>query len=43
VLDFVEFDSVEQAKAAYASPEYQEIAPIRHGASEGKAILVQGV
>jgi uncharacterized protein (DUF1330 family) len=39
----VEFDSIEQAKAAYASPEYQEIAPIRQGASEGKAILVQGV
>jgi uncharacterized protein (DUF1330 family) len=39
----VEFDSVEQAKAAYASPEYQEIAPIRQGASESKALLVQGV
>ena len=39
----VEFDSIEQAKAAYSSPEYQEIAPIRHGASAGKAVLVQGV
>jgi uncharacterized protein (DUF1330 family) len=38
----VEFDSVEQAKTCYHSPEYQEIAPIRQGASDGKAILVEG-
>ena len=38
----VEFPSMEQARAAYGSPEYQEIAPIRHAASEGKAVLVEG-
>jgi len=38
----VEFDSVEQAKTCYHSPEYQEIAPIRQAASDGKAILVEG-
>ena len=38
----VEFPSVEQAHTAYNSPEYQEILPIRLGASEGKAILVEG-
>ena len=42
-LVVLEFPSVEQAKAWYHSPEYQEIAPIRQGASEGKAVLVQGV
>jgi uncharacterized protein (DUF1330 family) len=38
----IEFESAEQARAWYQSPEYQEIAPIRHGASRGKAVLVEG-
>jgi uncharacterized protein (DUF1330 family) len=41
-LVVVEFDSVEQARTCYHSPEYQEIAPIRHRASRGKAVLVEG-
>jgi uncharacterized protein (DUF1330 family) len=39
----VEFPSMEQARAAYDSPEYQEVAPIRQGASRGRAVLVEGV
>jgi uncharacterized protein (DUF1330 family) len=38
----VEFESAEQARACYRSPEYQEIVPIRQGASRGKAVLVEG-
>ena len=38
----IEFPSVEQAKTCYHSPEYQEILPIRQGASDGKAVLVEG-
>ena len=37
----VKFDSVEQAKAMYNSPEYQEIIGIRLGASTGQAQIVE--
>lgn len=39
----LEFASMEQARAAYHSPEYQEIVPIRHGASRANAVLVEGL
>ena len=38
----VEFPSVERAREWYHSPEYQEIAPIRQGASRSRGILVEG-
>jgi uncharacterized protein (DUF1330 family) len=41
-LVVLEFPSVEQAKAWYDSPEYQEVAPIRQGASRGRAVIVDG-
>jgi uncharacterized protein (DUF1330 family) len=41
-LVVLEFPSMEQAKAWYHSPEYQEVAPIRHAASRGRAVIVEG-
>jgi uncharacterized protein (DUF1330 family) len=41
-LVVLEFPSIEQAKAWYHSPEYQEVAPIRHAASHGRAVIVEG-
>ena len=39
----IEFPSVEQAKAWYASDDYRRIAPIRQGASTGDFAVVEGV
>jgi uncharacterized protein (DUF1330 family) len=38
----IEFPSVEAAKAFYHSPEYQQLAPQRHTASDGPAFIVEG-
>lgn len=38
----LEFESREKAQAWYGSPEYQEILPIRLGATNGFAVLVDG-
>ena len=38
-----EFDSVEQAKACYDSPAYQEALKIRQECSEAEMIIVEGV
>jgi uncharacterized protein (DUF1330 family) len=39
----LEFESVERAKEWYDSPEYREIAPMRHRAAPSDCVLVQGV
>ena len=39
----LEFPSAERAREWYHSPEYQEVAPIRHAASRSKGVLVAGV
>ena len=39
----LEFESVAQARAWYNSEEYREPKGIRHGASHGKMIVVEGV
>ncbi|TYC24326.1 MULTISPECIES: DUF1330 domain-containing protein [unclassified Micromonospora] len=39
----IEFPDIEQARAWYASPAYQEILPLRLRHIEGSAIIVQGV
>ena len=41
-LVVIEFESMEQAKAWYNSPEYQAIVPIRWAAAESESILVEG-
>ena len=41
-LVVLEFPSMEQARAWYDSPEYQEVAPIRQAASRGRAVIVEG-
>ena len=38
----MEFPSVEQAKAWHASPAYQAIIGIRHGASLGNIFIIEG-
>lgn len=38
----IEFDSYEQAKAAYHDPEYQAISEIRKASAESTIILVEG-
>jgi uncharacterized protein (DUF1330 family) len=42
-LVLLEFPSVEQAKAWWASPEYAPAKAIRHRSSSTKMIVVQGV
>jgi len=42
-LIVVEFDSVEQARIFYASPEYQVARKVREGAAEMNILLVSGV
>ena len=42
-LTVVEFDSMEQAKAFYHSPEYQHAIKARAGAATMNMLLVQGV
>jgi uncharacterized protein (DUF1330 family) len=39
----MEFESYDQARAYYYSPEYQEARQHRLGAAEGEFILVEGV
>jgi uncharacterized protein (DUF1330 family) len=40
----IEFPSMEQARAWYASPEYQAILPIRHRHSQARFLtLIEGV
>lgn len=39
----VEFDTYDQARAFYYSEEYQKAAQIRHTASTGRAVLVEGI
>jgi uncharacterized protein (DUF1330 family) len=41
-LVILEFPSMEQARAWYDSPEYQEVAPIRQAASRGRGVIVEG-
>lgn len=38
----VEFADIEAAKAWYNSPEYQAVLGIRHEASNGRVIMVEG-
>ena len=38
----VEFESYEQAVACYYSPEYQEVVKLRHTASVGKFVVIEG-
>jgi uncharacterized protein (DUF1330 family) len=42
-LIVVEFDSVEQARCFYGSPEYQAARKVREGAAEMKILLVSGI
>ena len=42
-LTIVEFDSMEKAKAFYASAEYGAAKKARAGAAKFKALLVQGI
>lgn len=38
----VEFESLERAKAFYASPEYQKAIEARRGAATGQFVVVEG-
>ena len=42
-LVILAFDSLEQAKRFYDSPEYQAILPLRLAASKGTVVLAEGV
>ena len=42
-LTVVEFESMEQAKAFYHSPEYQLAIKVRKGAANMNMLLVQGI
>jgi uncharacterized protein (DUF1330 family) len=42
-LIIVEFDSAEQLRKCFKSPEYLEIAPLREKATIGRAVVVEGV
>ena len=39
----IEFDSYEQARQFYESPNYQEILPLRVSASRSEVLLVEGL
>lgn len=39
----IEFPDFETAKRAFHSPEYQEVARIRHATAESDIVLVEGV
>jgi uncharacterized protein (DUF1330 family) len=39
----IAFDTVEQARAWYDSPDYQTIKPIRQSAVKGRMFLVEGI
>jgi uncharacterized protein (DUF1330 family) len=38
----VEFDSSDQVQEFYASPEFQELAPLREQSTDSRIILVEG-
>ena len=38
----IAFDSLEKAKAWYASPAYQAIAPIRHASAKTRSFIIEG-
>ena len=38
----IEFDSAEQARECFASPEYKAIAPLRERSTRTKAVIVEG-
>jgi uncharacterized protein (DUF1330 family) len=42
-LVILEFPSMDQARAWYRSREYQEVVSIRHGASHGRGVLLEGL
>ncbi|MGF1610765.1 MAG: DUF1330 domain-containing protein [Kiloniellales bacterium] len=42
-LVILAFDSLEQARRFYDSPEYQDILPLRLAASKGTVVLAEGV
>jgi uncharacterized protein (DUF1330 family) len=42
-LVILEFPSMDAARAWYGSAEYQEVLPIRQGASRGRGVLLAGV
>jgi uncharacterized protein (DUF1330 family) len=42
-LVILEFPSMDEARAWYRSPEYQKVLPIRHGASHGRGVLLEGL
>lgn len=42
-LVVIAFDSLERARAFYASPEYQEILPLRLAAAKGSVVIAEGV
>lgn len=42
-LVVLEFPSVERAREWYASPEYQQILPIREWYARSRAVIVEGV
>jgi uncharacterized protein (DUF1330 family) len=42
-LVIIEFESLERLQQCYASPEYQEIAPLREQSSRSKSIAVEGM
>lgn len=42
-LVILAFDSLDQARRFYRSPEYQEILPLRLAAAKGDVVLVEGM
>lgn len=42
-LVILAFESLEQARRFYQSPEYQEILPLRLAAAKGDVVLVEGM
>ena len=42
-LVIVAFDSVDQVRRFYESPEYQEILPLRLAASKGSVVIIEGI
>jgi uncharacterized protein (DUF1330 family) len=38
----LEFESVEQARAWYNSPEYEKAKPLRHAAADSNAVIITG-
>ncbi|GFM49040.1 hypothetical protein ALQ47_02755 [Pseudomonas cichorii] len=39
----IAFDNIEQARAWYSSPAYEELKPIRHKAGKTNVYIVQGI